>query len=335
MRPKQPGGRHSDRKCGASGEPIQGGRGPKGSADCAHSDAPILGSTGKANTVSKSRRLVLLVTIGSLELGWAVGCSPANDRSSDSPGEASGGSGTNGSPVSCENFSFFLTSLAAMQRLSGSTNGFGGDLRYGETDGLAGADKICGSIAATALPCAAGKVWRAFLSTSTVDAIDRIGQGPWYDRNGYLVWNNLGEMTADRPPSSYSYRDDLPNEDGIPNHDYDLDGDVSDDDNHDVLTGSGTDGRKSADDTLAQRCDDWTSTTVSTGTTTGHFGGGGSGPWCGHSWPRQGSGTHWSHSIREGGCGACVQLQDAAGPTSACVGSGGGYGGFYCFATTA
>jgi hypothetical protein len=283
--------------------------------------------------VSKSRQLALLVTIGSWELGWGVGCSQADShasRSDESPVETSDGSAA----VACENFSFFLTSLAAMQRLSGSANGFGGDLRYGEADGLAGADKICAEIAATALPCAAAKVWRAFLSTSTVDAIDRIGPGPWYDRNGYLVWNNLGEMTADRPPSSYTYRDDLPNEDGVPNHDYDLDGDVQDDDNHDVITGSGTDGRKSAGDTLAQRCNDWTSSTVSTGTTGGGRGGGGSGPWCGHSWPRQGSGTHWIHSIREGGCNACINLMDIAGPTDACIGSGGGYGGFYCFATT-
>jgi hypothetical protein len=290
------------------------------------------------HTVSKSRQLALLVTIGSLELGLGVGCSQADSparRSSGSPVEASGGASTQGEAgtVACQNFSFFLTSLAAIQRLSGSTNGFGGDLRYGEADGLTGADKICASIAATALPCAAGKVWRAFLSTSAVDAIDRIGQGPWYDQNGDRVWNNLGEMTADRPPSSYAYRDDLPNEDGIPNHDYDLDGDTNDDDNHDVLTGSGTDGRKSADDTLAKRCNDWTSTTVSTGTGTSR--GGGSGPWCGHSWPRDGSGTHWSHSIREGGCGACVNLLDTGGATSACVGSGGGYGGVYCFATTA
>ena len=49
-----------------------------------------------------------------------------------------GAAGDGSAAVPCENFSFFLTSLAAMQRLSGSANGFGGDLRYGEADGLAG-----------------------------------------------------------------------------------------------------------------------------------------------------------------------------------------------------
>jgi hypothetical protein len=156
------------------------------------------------------------------------------------------------------------------------------------------------------------------LSTSTVDAIDRIGPGPWYDRNGIKVWNSLNEMTANRPPTFYVYRDDLPNEDGVPNHDYDLDGTVTDDYNYDVLTGSGTDGKKVSSDTAAARCSDWTSLTAS------------GQPWCGHSW----GGSHWIRTIQEGGCGACVNLLNTGGPTSTCVGSGGGYGGIYCFALT-
>jgi hypothetical protein len=49
--------------------------------------------------------------------------------------------------VTGERFSFFVTSLEAMRRLSKSQNGFGGDLRYGEATGIAGADKICTEIA--------------------------------------------------------------------------------------------------------------------------------------------------------------------------------------------
>ena len=44
-------------------------------------------------------------------------------------------------------FSFFVASYAAMQRLSGSASGFGGDLRFGKADGLSGADEICRQIA--------------------------------------------------------------------------------------------------------------------------------------------------------------------------------------------
>ena len=60
-------------------------------------------------------------------------------------------------------FSFFVTSLAAMQELSGSPDGFGGDLRFGETGpgaGLRGADKICRAIAEKSMPGAAAKQWR-------------------------------------------------------------------------------------------------------------------------------------------------------------------------------
>lgn len=91
---------------------------------------------------------------------------------------------------STEHFSFFVTSFAALQRLAKSPDGFGGDLRYGEPDGLAGADKICREIAESSMPGAGSKTWRAFLSVTKgpdgmpVHAIDRIGNGPWYDRLG-------------------------------------------------------------------------------------------------------------------------------------------------------
>ena len=69
--------------------------------------------------------------------------------------EASGGSG--GAAAPGEHFSFFVTSLEAMRELSGSQDGFGGDLRYGEADGLTGADKICREIAESSLPGAGQK----------------------------------------------------------------------------------------------------------------------------------------------------------------------------------
>ena len=39
-----------------------------------------------------------------------------------------------------------------MRELSGSQDGFGGDLRFGEATGLAGADKICTTIAEQSMP---------------------------------------------------------------------------------------------------------------------------------------------------------------------------------------
>src|SRR4029077_16905154 len=97
---------------------------------------------------------------------------------------SAGATGTGGSG-GLSHFSFFVTSLQAMRDLSGSQDGFGGDLRYGETGegaGLRGADKICAAIADRSMPGASAKQWRAFLSTvaGPVHAKDRVGSGPWY-----------------------------------------------------------------------------------------------------------------------------------------------------------
>jgi hypothetical protein len=185
--------------------------------------------------------------------------------------------------VSGEPFSFFVTSLAAMQRLSDNPQGFGGDLRFGERGpgaGLRGADKICATIAETSMPGSGDKGWRAFLSATAdehgkqVDAIDRIGAGPWYDRLGRLVAQNKDDLLATRPMNADSaIVNDLPNEDGIPNHQPDPgDNPV---DNHDTLTGTNDKGQLHSQ---TATCKDWTSALgdrESEGA-----------PRVGHSWPR-------------------------------------------------
>lgn len=62
----------------------------------------------------------------------------------------------------------------------------------------------------------------------------------------------------------------------------------------------------------------------------------------GHSWPRDGSAgvvnahNHWISSLDEAGCAPGVNLVEMGGPIASVptVGSGGGYGGFHCFALT-
>ena len=106
------------------------------------------------------------------------------------PKDGGGGGGT--TDASGARFSFFVVSQAAMIALSGNEKGFGGDFRYGQSDGLTGADKICTDTAERSMP-GNGKMWRAFLSVTKgpggtqVNAADRIGNGPWYDRIGRLV----------------------------------------------------------------------------------------------------------------------------------------------------
>src|SRR6266571_2674366 len=76
---------------------------------------------------------------------------------------------------------FFVTSVGS---------GKGGDL-----GGLAGADQHCQKLAAAA--GAGNRTWRAYLSTSAVDARDRIGNGPWYNAKGARIAQNLGDLHGD------------------------------------------------------------------------------------------------------------------------------------------
>jgi hypothetical protein len=288
---------------------------------------------------------------------------PAVDASSEPSSEPSSATG--------DRFSFFVTSYAALTRLSGSEAGFGGDLRYGEQDGLTGADKICREIAESSLKGSGNKGWHAFLSATQgpnggpVHAIDRIGEGPWYDRLGRLVATSRTDLMNTRPLNADPLiADDLPNEEGVPNHS--PDGNPVD--NHDVLTGSDKDGSLYGDDWGAT-CHDWTSAVGTDGR-----------PRVGHSWPRSFGpggpggpgappfpfgdggippflldggfgalfgpdasfdfasfdGASWVSALDEAGCapGASLVEMGPPNPNNPTVGSGGGYGGFYCFATT-
>ncbi len=240
-------------------------------------------------------------------------------------------------------FSFFLISREALQRISKKEDGFGGNL-----GGLAGADAICQQAAEYVSECQRGKVWRAFLSTTTEDAIDRIGQGPWFDRNGYRFATQLSDLLNERPLTADDYiKNDFPNEFGILNHNPDGTGEV---DNHEILTGSGTDGRvfqqedeggESPFPGFGSTCgpdmeEEWTVEKATCWDWTSAEEAGC--PRVGHSWPRVGSGIHWISCWSEGGCAPGGVLTDdvaMGGPDGTRrVGSAGGYGGFYCFAVT-
>ena len=306
---------------------------------------------------------------------WIQVCAGAVFALSGACGDDASGTEADASAMrESEHFSFFVTSYAALQRLSGSQSGFGGDLRYGEADGLSGADKICREIADASLPGAGKKTWRAFLSVTKgadgapVHAIDRIGKGPWYDRRGRLLAKTREDLLHDRPlGADPAIVDDFPNEDGVPNHAPD----GTEVDNHDFLTGTGADGKLYGSDWGAT-CHDWTSSVGSDGR-----------PRVGHSWPRDFSklfgdggmppfpfpdggmppfptggmgagfpgfppggfdpsqfgeinGVNWMSSLNEAGCapGAMLIEMGPPNPNNPTVGSGGGYGGIYCFALT-
>jgi hypothetical protein len=218
-------------------------------------------------------------------------------------------------------FSFFVTSQAGLQRLSNNEDGFGGDLKFGKADGLSGADEICRQLAEASLP-GNGKTWRAFLSATqgpdgnAVNAIDRVGEGPWYDRLGRVVAMSKAGLLQERPEEADpAIKDDLPNEDGVPNHNPGT-GII---DNHNVLTGSTEAGTLDTDG-LSATCQDWTSSASSGGR-----------PRCGVTWPRGGI-AHWLSVLNESGCAPGATPPGAESGPQGTVGGLGGYGGFYCFA---
>ncbi len=220
-----------------------------------------------------------------------------------------------GSEAGAATFSFFVTSLETMRKLSGSQDGFGGDL-----GGLSGADKICQQTAAGV--GFGSKTWRAFLSVTRdssgkpVNAIDRIGKGPWYDRIGRLVASNIQSLTQQRPAGDPQIANDLPNEHGQTQKQFG--------DNHDVLTGSNAQGKLNSTDP-ASTCQDWTSA-VGPGSEKKVY--------AGHSWPSSKS-PGWIQAHKVPGCAAGVQLkQVGSGKGTNIVGGAGGYGGIYCFALT-
>jgi hypothetical protein len=132
--------------------------------------------------------------------------------------------------------------------VSSTGSGKGGDL-----GGLAGADRLCTSLASTA--GAGNRTWRAYLSTvavpgsAGVNARDRIGTGPWRNAKGVVVAqnvtelhgaNNLSKQTAlTEKGEVVNGRGDTPNM-------------------HDILTGSQPDGTAIAGQ-VDSTCHNWTS----------------------------------------------------------------------------
>jgi hypothetical protein len=278
--------------------------------------------------------LFLLTLLLSAAACGGGGSDPGGAGGESGSGSGSGGGGGAGAGnPNLAKFSFFVVSVGTIRTLSQSQDGFGGDLRYGETGdgaGLRGADRICADAAEIGMPGAGSKTWRAFLSATSggendgpVHASSRIGTGPWFDARGRQVASTLSQLLMDRPgDADLQIKNDLPNEFGIPNHSDGAPGCSGSQcpNNHAVLTGTDAEGMLFTAVTPATEstCNDWTSQEPS------------GSPWCGHSWPRVGSGTNWMSSSAIDGCAPCVG--QSGGAEARCVGATGGYGGFYCFA---
>lgn len=183
--------------------------------------------------------------------------------------------------------SFFITSTGL---------GDGGNL-----GGLEGADAHCQALAASV--GAGDHTWRAYLSALATDAAeainarDRIGEGPWFNAAGVMIAadiaelhsseNNINKETAlTEAGALVNGRGDTPNE-------------------HDILTGTGQDGRA-----LNGTCANWTSNGDGDFTYVGH-----------HDLVGNPAGiNYWNYSHQTTGCSQAALVRT------------GGAGLFYCFA---
>lgn len=163
--------------------------------------------------------------------------------------------------------SFFITSV-----------GLGDGANLG---GLAGADAHCQNLAvASGAEGAAGKTWRAYLSTQrdgdtpAINARDRIGTGPWYNAKGIRIAKNQSHLHGDTLDEARHGNiinintaltetgEKVPGEikvvgqDGARNQ-------------HDILTGTRIDGNAFTD-TLDRTCRNWTSNSEDGSANVGH-----------------------------------------------------------------
>lgn len=167
--------------------------------------------------------------------------SDAGTDTGDDAGDDAGSDTGADAPVMDSGFGTAMSFFVSSSALTGD----------GDLGGLAAADAHC-----VALAGAAGAVrsnWVAYLSTSTVNAIDRIGTGPWYnadeevfstdlvalhptvnpeiDRDGYIAVKPADELFMDENGAAIAQRD------------------------HDIFTGTTAEGTVFPDGT----CQDWTS----------------------------------------------------------------------------
>ena len=152
-------------------------------------------------------------------------------------------------------------------------------------------------------------MWRAYLSTVAgggalgVDARDRIGTGPWYNRAGQLIAANVADLHGDFERDRNNVRKpSATDENGNP-----VNGVGDTPNQHDILTGSNSLGRAILGAANTTTCNNWTSNNEGRAM-------------LGHHDRLGGANTSWNAVHLSGGCSQQALVQT------------GGAGLFYCFA---
>ena len=178
----------------------------------------------------------------------SLGCSEDEAETDEATADEAAANGATDEAETTEDSDDVETTVAAEQpaELGFFVTSTGSGADGGNIGGLTGADSKCQRLAAAV--GAGARTWRAYLSTTTENARDRIGDGPWFNAAGAQVATDVASLHADG----------LSN--GDPQHMMDENGDAVPGPQHDIFTGSNDDGELFLDAAgLAHTCNDWSS----------------------------------------------------------------------------
>jgi hypothetical protein len=125
----------------------------------------------------------------------------------------------------------------------------------GNLGGIAGADQICQNAAQASGGLNFNHIWHAYLSQEQrgavprLDARDHIGTGPWYNAKGQLIASSVADLHGDQQRD----RNNIQRAAAL-----DAKGNEIPGNEHDILTGSDSDGRAFTDG-YDHTCNNWTS----------------------------------------------------------------------------
>ncbi len=190
--------------------------------------------------------------------------------------------------------------------------------------GLAGADQMCQSQAQALGGQAAMRTWHAYLSQEqrgsqpSINARGRIGAGPWFNVKGQLIASSVADLHGDQQRDRNNIQrgtvlDAKGNE--IPGV-----GSPPGGNQHDMLTGSDSDGRAFTDGN-DHTCNNWTSDGMTLAQQNPNVPADRARAMLGHSDRSGGGNTSWNAAHMSQGC------------TKQALINTGGAGRFYCFAT--
>jgi hypothetical protein len=307
------GGAHAGGAAGAAGSLASAGASATGGSPASNAGATgdagsSSGGTSAAGTSSGGTSSGGTSAAGTSNGGAAAGLGGASGAAG-AAGSAAGGRGGNGGGTSgaagsggggntSPMMSFFVTSR-------GPGNG-------GNLGGLDGADAFCKMLATNVSAALGAKIWHAYLSTSTVNARTRIGDGPWRNAAGVIVANNLTDLHDQMAPNAALNATWPVGDTSIALDEHGNQVPITGPNVHDILTGSTMDGNVLAGNT----CNDWTSNSMTVTAQVGHTN-------------RMGNGIpSWNSTHATTGCAQPTAPMNQAGTVS----SGGGRGSIYCFA---